>query len=342
MKKYHHILILMWVCFASVALAEPSPSSEPVSQKDVICGMTAGEFDGVERVNLHSNAVQQEVCYLVVRPDPERAKPEGGYPLLILLHGLHGGPGDWVRFSGILNRIEAAGTKSSHPLPPMLIVIPLGKNGYWTNWNGRDQRWRDWVTHELIKDIENRFPDVARVPEKRALAGYSMGGFGALSIALQYPGLFHLAIAMSPTDMDLAILGKGQKKVYRRVFGKDLPLSRIHQFNPYHQVLNGAGKGQSFFVAFGSNEAAKFKEGGIRLTAAMKEQGIDLSSHQIAGGTHSFNSTWGHPTIDSFLRWLSIHWKAGASTTSSEGEVVPPKEPLHPSPQKKVPPLQNK
>ena len=304
------VLILCFaLCIPTSGFADSTETTLPALKTEkVLCGVAPGEFPDTVPIELTSEAVEQDLCYLVMSPQVGTPVPPDGFPLLILLHGLHGGPGDWLRFPKILSRIKEAQELEIDSLPPMIVVVPLGKNGYWTNWNRPNRRWRDWVTQELLKDIETRFPNVSQIPEKRAIAGYSMGGFGAFSIALQYPDLFKLAIGLSPTDMDLAIQGKSQHKVYKRVFGKELPLERIHRFNPFHQVKNGAGEGQSFFIAFGSNEAAKFKEGGVRLTALMKERKIELSSHEIAGGTHSFKSTWAPRTMDSWLRWLSVSW----------------------------------
>ena len=309
MSNIRCLILCLTLCIPAYGFADNNERATPAPETEtVLCGVVPGEFPNAVRVGLTSKAVEQDVCYVVMSPQIGTPVPPEGFPLLILLHGLHGGPGDWLRFPKILSRIKEAQEREIHPLPPMIVVVPLGKNGYWTNWNRSNRRWRDWVTHELLKDIETRFPHASQIPEKRAIAGYSMGGFGALSIALQYPGLFGLAIGLSPTDMDLAIQGKSQHRVYKRVFGKDLPLERIHRFNPYHQVKNGAGENQSFFIAFGSNEAAKFKEGGIRLTALMKERNIEVSSHEIAGGTHSFKSTWSRPIMESWLRWLSVYW----------------------------------
>ena len=58
--------------------------------------------------------------------------------------------------------------------------------------------------------------------------------------------------------------------------------------NPFHQVQRGLGKGQRFFVAFGSNEAPKFSEGTRRLTSELEKRGIEVTSIEVRGGTHSF------------------------------------------------------
>jgi S-formylglutathione hydrolase FrmB len=58
-------------------------------------------------------------------------------------------------------------------------------------------RWTNFVAEELVKDVETRFP-VMREPKARLLAGISMGGHGALQIALNRPGIFGFVAAHSP------------------------------------------------------------------------------------------------------------------------------------------------
>ena len=75
----------------------------------------------------------------------------------------------------------------------------LGKGaGFYVNatqapWN-RHYHMYDYVVNELPALIEANFP----VSGKRALAGHSMGGHGALTIALKNPGMFTSVSAFSP------------------------------------------------------------------------------------------------------------------------------------------------
>jgi len=55
-------------------------------------------------------------------------------------------------------------------------------------------RMEDYVLHELPELIESVFP----VTQKRALAGHSMGGHGALTLALKNPERFSSVSAFSP------------------------------------------------------------------------------------------------------------------------------------------------
>lgn len=60
-------------------------------------------------------------------------------------------------------------------------------------WN-RNYRMYDYVVHELPALIETHFP----VNDKRAISGHSMGGHGALMIALRNPSRYTSVSAFSP------------------------------------------------------------------------------------------------------------------------------------------------
>jgi S-formylglutathione hydrolase len=58
----------------------------------------------------------------------------------------------------------------------------------------RHYRMHDYVAHELPALIEQHFP----VSDQRAVAGHSMGGHGALVMALRNPGRYRSISAFSP------------------------------------------------------------------------------------------------------------------------------------------------
>lgn len=55
-------------------------------------------------------------------------------------------------------------------------------------------RMSDYITQELPALIEQNFP----VSDRRALSGHSMGGHGAISIAVKHPGMFSSVSAFAP------------------------------------------------------------------------------------------------------------------------------------------------
>ncbi|MCX7625861.1 MAG: alpha/beta hydrolase-fold protein [Candidatus Sumerlaeaceae bacterium] len=136
-------------------------------------------------VTMFSRALNRETTYVVVMP----ARLEEGrrYPVIYLLHGAYGSYRDWPERARLLD--YAAGR-------PFLVVCPDGGEFGWYADTSTGGAVETFITRDLIADVDSRFPTVAS-REGRAIAGLSMGGHGALSLAAKHPELFCSASSMS-------------------------------------------------------------------------------------------------------------------------------------------------
>ena len=67
--------------------------------------------------------------------------------------------------------------------------MPEGESSYYTNAVDPPQdRFEDYITRDLIADVESRYP-VSGTRTGRAIVGVSMGGFGAVKLALRHPDI---------------------------------------------------------------------------------------------------------------------------------------------------------
>jgi len=144
-----------------------------------------------ETVAFESKLVGASLPYHVVLPadyQRESAK-QTRYPVLILLHGLGGSAGDWVS-----ERARLAEHAAEHRL---VIVVPEGRDAWYTDSaTVAAEKFETYFVAELLPDVERRFRTHAR-REGRAVAGLSMGGYGALKFAFKHPDKFALAASMS-------------------------------------------------------------------------------------------------------------------------------------------------
>jgi len=143
-----------------------------------------------ETVPFESRLVGAALPYNVVLPaDYNRAASKNKrYPVIYLLHGLGGSANDWVS-----NRAHLADYAAQYPF---IIVVPEGKDGWYTDGVAPSEKFESYFVEELIPDVERRFRTIA-AREGRAVAGLSMGGYGSLKFGLKYPDKFALAASMS-------------------------------------------------------------------------------------------------------------------------------------------------
>jgi putative tributyrin esterase len=115
---------------------------------------------------------------------PEQAKPP--FATLYLLHGLSDDDSIWTR----LTRIETYAWDL-----PLAIVMPQGFRGFYTN-HHEGPAYADYIANDVIGAAERSLP-LKSMRKSRAIAGLSMGGYGALRLALGYPDLFCAAASHS-------------------------------------------------------------------------------------------------------------------------------------------------
>ncbi|MBD3166310.1 DUF459 domain-containing protein [bacterium] len=122
--------------------------------------------------------------------------PQGGLPVLLLLHGAYGSYTDWSDHAHKqLSRLAAR-----HGL---LIVLPDGDPHGWylDSPYVEENQIASYIMDELLPDVLERLPASGVF----GVTGLSMGGHGALVFALHHPTVFHAAGSMSAvTDLSEA------------------------------------------------------------------------------------------------------------------------------------------
>jgi enterochelin esterase-like enzyme len=116
------------------------------------------------------------------------------YPVLYMLHGLGGNRDEWKGY-GIFE--VAADMMASGEVPPFIVVLPEGEDGYWFNHARGGPRWGDYLSRDVVGAVDDRYRTLA-APQFRGIGGLSMGADGALQLALNYPQVFGSVQAHGP------------------------------------------------------------------------------------------------------------------------------------------------
>ncbi|MEJ2287409.1 MAG: alpha/beta hydrolase-fold protein [Deinococcales bacterium] len=129
--------------------------------------------------------------------------PDARYPTVYLLHGYSATDGMWLAegyipdldVEKIANDLIARGR-----IQPMILVMPHASNAYdgsfYTN-SPTSGNWEDFITAGLVDYVDSHVRTLPR-PESRAIARFSMGGYGALYLAMRHPETYRAVYGMSP------------------------------------------------------------------------------------------------------------------------------------------------
>jgi len=108
--------------------------------------------------------------------------------VLYLLHGLYGDYLNWDTRTGLENYALSL---------PILIVMPDAGDSWYTNSaTVPADKFEDYIASDLIAEVDAKYRTIAD-RHQRAIAGLSMGGYGAIKLGLKYPELFAFAGSLS-------------------------------------------------------------------------------------------------------------------------------------------------
>jgi len=181
---------------------------------------------GQERGTVSTNNVCKspilghDIAYSIYLP-PGYGTDKINYPVLYLLHGYTDNQTGWVQFGDVRRTATAAIERGD--VPPLIIVMPdAGVSWYVNDLQGK-VRYEDAFFNDLIPYIEKTYPVLAK-KEFRAVAGLSMGGYGALLYSLKHPDYFSACVALSAavfTDDEVRAFSKDKERLnmFGSIFG---------------------------------------------------------------------------------------------------------------------------
>ena len=273
--------------------ATPEPSDRPAIGEAADDGariVDVATIDARTRdLTIHSPSVG-EVQVRLLLPSKFDSATTTDWPVLYLLHGAAGNHEDWTNFTDVKALTEPT---------DLLVVMPDGgANGWYTDhWNlgtGGQPAWETFHLTELRQLLERNW----HAGDKRAIAGLSMGGLGAMDYAARNPGMFLAAASYSgvlqtiDSDFDWkndAIWG--DKVVQADIWAAHEPLA-----------LAAGLKGIPLYVSYGNGETGPLDTGPANpgdaeawiakrneaFVARLGELDIPVTVDAYGPGTHSW------------------------------------------------------
>jgi S-formylglutathione hydrolase FrmB len=181
----------------------------------------------VDTLVVYSNSMKKNIKTCVVTPD-NYTRSGKSFPVLYLLHGYSDNYATWV-----LDFPQVGHYADEYN---MIIV---GADGGYSSWYfdspvDSTMKYETYISGELVNFIDKNFNTV-KSPEGRAISGLSMGGHGALYLAIRHQDIFGAAGSMSggvdfrpfPENWDLA-KRLGPKAQYPENWDKNTVLSQLY------------------------------------------------------------------------------------------------------------------
>ena len=212
----------------------------------------------------------------------------GSLPLLVFLHD---GFGSERSFSGKGLAGILADAIARGDVPPMVVASPGTLGTYNSNdYLGR-KRTFDFLADALVPDLLARYPQLRRDRAGRGLTGISLGGYGALKIALRRPERFGAVSALSTWVEDLSFELQQEQGLFGRwtmgrVFGKSAETSVIRGESLF-VILEGLdaspGASPPLLLVTGDRDPWSLNGNHLRLESALAAAGIPFEARRRPG-----------------------------------------------------------
>ena len=290
-----------------------------------------------------SSALGVRKDYLIYLPPSYQADQTRRFPVVYLLHGAFGSEDDWVQQGGldvVMDSLIAAG------MPEMIVVMPDGDDGFYSEWAPQFDRkacprradlretvarycvrspgYDEYIARDMVRQTDITYRTLADA-RHRGIAGLSMGGFGALALAAEYPGLWAAAASHSGAVELLALavdtaagtvtyaahadtlrtMSPGLWPVLSAVFGTDArdwtardPVGRIARMNVREREQLPA-----LYADVGTEDRLLLNNRALR--AELARLGVALAYHEYPGG-HTWPYWRAH--LAQSLTFLSQHF----------------------------------
>lgn len=261
------------------------------------------------------------------------------YPVAYYLHGLAGTQRNWSEQGGVgtvMDSLVAAGH------PEFIVVMPDGDDSWYATFNTLQDaaacrrvipRWvrdtanycvpwthyDDYIAHDVVQFVDGKYRtrnDRAR----RAIGGLSMGGYGSVVLALQYPETFSAAASHSgvlgplefaPPEFAVKYQRQMSDSAWRGMRNFVYPSMRIafgpdsagwYARDPLHLIDRARARGRAVppvFADIGTEDPLLGENRAFR--DALKARGVPLVYHEWPGA-HNFAFWRAH--VGESLAWI--------------------------------------
>lgn len=153
----------------------------------------AGQVIAEALVSRSLGAARRVWYYL---PPGYDAAAETLYPALYVLDG-----GNYIERMDVPRVLDRLIARKA--IPPVIAVF--SEPGDRQEEYSRNPKWRAFIATELVPSVDRRFRTFPS-PDRRVILGSSLGAYGAVDLAVEYPSVFGLCAAMAPPPQTVTVI----------------------------------------------------------------------------------------------------------------------------------------
>jgi len=209
MKQFHLSLSMLFVfllswCAPAAVTTVPAPTQIPPTPTTVPATATAA-FRSMNMIRIDAPSLMNNIVgepterTIYVYLPPSYASSEKRYPVVYYLPGYGDSSVIGFRLPGDMDALIESGQVNE-----MIMVVAGGDSkmggSFYVN-SPVTGNWEDFIVKDLVGYVDSHFRTLPQA-ESRGITGHSMGGFGALNIAMHNPDVFGAVYSMSPGLFD--------------------------------------------------------------------------------------------------------------------------------------------
>ncbi len=233
--------------------------------------------------SLFSQSLNTTTKFYAVLPDGY-SKTQERYTAVYLLHGFSGDYTNWVKQTDLIKYLKGY---------EYIVICPDAKNSWYSNSIIlQNANYEDMIIKEIVPFVDRKYR-TKQSKFSRAIAGLSMGGYGAAKFGVKYPEKFFFAGCISPSIQfpsgleDSTIVARRSKetiKSVREMFGEKR--NETWSANDIFELTEKVNPKTTpfFYLSAGSQDGIpEVIEQTHILAGLLRKKGVAFEMHETAG-----------------------------------------------------------